>query len=162
MTENKGHIHEYLGITIDYSIAGKVVFTIFDYLEELIVKADEDLKNSCLYYPGNNQLVKVDKDLTRLLPKNAELFHRHVGRLLFASKRARPDIQVCVIFLYTQVKSPTEQDYKKLGRVISYLKETIHFPLVIGADKSGTLTWNIDASFAVHPDGKSHTQAFLT
>ena len=33
LTENKGFIHEYLGITIDYSIAGKVVFTMFDYLE---------------------------------------------------------------------------------------------------------------------------------
>ena len=32
------------------------------------------------------------------------------------------------------------QDYKKLGRVISYLKETVHLPLVIGADDSGTLT----------------------
>ena len=32
-----------------------------------------------------------------------------------------------------------EQDYKKLGRVISYVKETGHMPLVIGADDSGTL-----------------------
>ena len=63
-----------------------------------------------------------------------------------------------------KVKSPTEQDYKykKLRRVISYLKETVHLPLVIGADDSGTLTWNIDASFAVHPDCKSHTGPCLT
>ena len=33
---------------------------------------------------------------------------------------------------------------------------------MIGADDSGTLTWNIDASFAVHPDCKSHTGACLT
>ena len=83
MTENKRLIHEYLGITINYLIAGKVV--------------------------------------------------------------AAPDIQACVAFLCTQVKSPTEQDYKKLGRVISYLKEIVHLPLVIGADNSGTLTWNVDA-----------------
>ena len=94
--------------------------------------------------------------------KNAELFHQHVARLLFASKRARPDIQVCVAFLCTRVKSPKKQEYKKLSKVISYLKDTVHLPLVIGANNSGTLTWNIDASFAVHPDCKSHTGACLT
>ena len=69
---------------------------------------------------------------------------------------------MCGAFLCTRVKSPNEQDYKKLGKVFSYLKETVHLPLVIGADNSGTLTWNIDASFAVHPDCKIHTGACLT
>ena len=99
----------------------------------MIVEANEDLKNSCSYYPGNDQLFKVDYDSPSLPIKDAELFHRHIARLLFASKRARPDIQVCIAFLCTQVKSPTEQDYTKLGRVISYLKETVHLSLVIGA-----------------------------
>ena len=81
---------------------------------------------------------------------------------MFASKRTRPNIQVCVAFLYTHVKVPTEQDYKKLGRVSSYLEETVHLPLVIGVEDSGSLTWNTDASFAVHPYCKSHTGACLT
>ena len=104
----------------------------FDYLKDVIVEAAEDLKNSCSYYPGNNQFFKVDYDSPSLPPKDTELFHCHVARLLFASKRPRPDIQVCVTFLCTRVKSPTEQDYKKLGRVVSYPKETVHLPLVIG------------------------------
>ena len=84
-------------------------------------------------------------------------------RLLFANKRARPDIQVCVAFLSTRVKSPTEQDYKKVGKVVSYLKEKVHLSLVIvGLDNSGRLTWNINASFTVYPDCKSHTGAYLT
>lgn len=85
-----------------------------------------------------------------------------MARLLFASKRARPDLQVCVAFLCTRVKAPTSEDYIKLGQVITYLSEKIHLPLVIGADSSGTMTWNVDASFAVHPDCKSHTGASLT
>ena len=123
-------MHKYLGITIDYLIAGKVVFTMFDYLEDVIVEAAQDLKNSRSCYPGNNELFKVDDDSPRLLPKDAELFHCHVARLLFASKRARPNIQVYVAFLCTRIKSPMEQDYKKHGRVISYLKETVHLPLL--------------------------------
>ena len=53
-TEVKGLVHEYLGIIIDHSVSSKVVFTMFDYLEDVIVETDEDMKNSCLYYPENN------------------------------------------------------------------------------------------------------------
>ena len=42
------------------------------------------------------------------------------------------------------------------------MKETVHLPLVVDTDDSMTLTWNIDASFAVHPDYKSHTGGCLT
>ena len=84
--------------------------------------------------------MKVDHNSPSLSPKDAELFHRHVARLLFASKRARPDIQVCVAFLCTRVKSPMEQEYKKLEKFISYPKETIHLTLVVDVDNSGTLT----------------------
>ena len=31
----------------------------------------------------------------------------------------------------------------------------------MGADESGNMVWNIDASFAVYPDCKSHTGAVL-
>ena len=60
LTENKGLAHEYLGITTDYLIPHKVVFTMFDYLEDVIVEANENLKNSCLYYPRNDSHMKVD------------------------------------------------------------------------------------------------------
>ena len=123
LTENKGMVHEYLGITIDYSIPHKVVFTMFDYLEDVIIEASQDLKNSCSYYLGNDSLIEVDKNSPRLPTKNADFFHRHVARLLFVSQRARPDIKVYVAFLCTRVKAPIEQDYKKLGKVISYLKK---------------------------------------
>ena len=139
LAQNKGLVHEYLGITIDYSVPHKVVCTTFDYLEDVIVEASEDLKNRRSYYPGNDSLMKVDEDALKLPTNDADLFHRHVARLLFASKRARTDIQVCVAFLCTRVKGPIEQDYKKLGRVISYLKETVHLPLVVRADDSGRL-----------------------
>ena len=95
----------------------------FDYLEDVIVEVNEDLKNNCSCYSGNDQLFKVYYDSPSLPSNNEELFHRHVTRLLFASKRARPVNQICVAFLFTRAKAPTEQDYKKLGRVINYLKK---------------------------------------
>ena len=120
LTENKGLVHEYLGITIDYSISRKVVFTMFDHLEDVIIEADKDLNNRQLYYPGNYSHMKVDYNSPSLPTKDAKLIHRYAARLLFASKRARLDIQVCIAFLCTRVKAPKEQDYKKLGKVIRY------------------------------------------
>ena len=140
LAETKGLVHEYLGITIDYLLPGKVVFTMFDFLEDIIVEAPDDLKKSRLFYPGNDRLLfKVNPESPKLSQKQAELFHRIVARLLFASKQARPDIQVCVAFLCTRVKLPSEEDYEKLGRVITYLMNTIHLPLIIGADDSGSM-----------------------
>ena len=47
----------------------------FDYLEDVIVEAADDLKNSCSYYPGNDQLMRVDYDSPSVSLKDAELFH---------------------------------------------------------------------------------------
>ena len=112
-------------------------------------------------YPANDNLFKVNKDLVRLSNHWSDLFHQVTAQLLFAAKRAQPDLQVCVAFLCTQVKDARKEDYGKLGQVIKYLKDTIHLPLIVGADKNENMVWNIDTSFAVHPDCKSDSGAVL-
>ena len=42
------------------------------------------------------------------------------------------------------------------------MRATIHLPLIVGTDGSGTMVWSIDASFAVHMDMKSHTGYCMT
>lgn len=64
--------------------------------------------------------------------KKADFVYRITAKLLFAWKRACPDIQVAVAFLCTKVKAPNESDYMKLANVIQYIKRTIHIPLVLG------------------------------
>ena len=117
-------IHDYLGLRIDYSLPGKVVFSMFEYLEDIIMEAPADLKPNNCNYPCNANLFQVDETSPRLDPTTAELFHRLVARLLFAAKRSRPDIQLSVAFLCSCVKNPTEEDYRKLGRVIGYIQKT--------------------------------------
>ena len=53
-------------------------------------------------------------------------------------------------------------DWKKLGRLVRYIRAAIHLPLILGSDGSGNMVWSIDASFAVHMDMKSHTGYCLT
>ena len=52
-----------------------------------------------------------------------------------------------------------EDDWKKLKRVLAYLKETINDYRILGINRNNILdmiTW-VDASYAVHEDMKSHT-----
>ena len=80
-----------------------------------------------------------------------------VMKAMFVCKRARPDIQPAVAFLATRVKGPTDQDYKKLVWMMEFLKHTKKDVLTLQADDSQSSEWWVDASFAVHPDYKSHT-----
>lgn len=80
-----------------------------------------------------------------------------VAKMLFLSKRARPDIQQAVSFLTMRVKSPDRDDHKKLGRVVRYLRKFPKLPLILEADNTRVIKWWIDASFAVHHDMRSHT-----
>ena len=40
--------------------------------------------------------------------------------------------------------------------------DIIHVPLIMGDDDSKTLVWNVDVSYAVHNDMKSHTEVSLS
>jgi hypothetical protein len=90
------------------------------------------------------------------------MFHHNVAKLPFLCKRARPDIQTAVSFLCTRVKSPDVDDYKKLRRVMQYLRHTIDLSLTLEADNTKVMKWWIDASFGVHSDMRSHTGGVLT
>ena len=157
-----GTVHDYLGMTIDYSIKNKVKFYMFDYIEQILSEVDPTLMTGSCRTPATANLFKINENGTKLSTKDADAFHRNVARLLFLSKRARPDIQTAVAFLCTRVQSPDVDDNNKLGRVMRYLRETIFLPLVIGWDGTGNFYWSVDASFAVHNDMKSHTGGVLT
>ena len=90
-----------------------------------------------------------------------KLLHHYAAWILFVYKMVRINLQVGVAPIYTLLKPPIEQDYKKLGRGISYLNENIYLPLLIVANNNGTLTLYIDTSFPVRLDCTSHTGVCL-
>jgi hypothetical protein len=67
-----------------------------------------------------------------------------------------------VAFLCTWIKSPDVDDWKKLKRVMKYLRGTVDLPLTLEAGDMSVLKWWIDASFATHDGMKSHTGVMLT
>jgi hypothetical protein len=66
-------------------------------------------------------------------------------------------VQTAVAFLCTRAKAPDVDNYKKLGWTMMYLKGTLNMPLTLEADECNVVKWWVDASFAVHPDMRSHT-----
>jgi hypothetical protein len=156
-----GVIHDYLGITIDYSERDRVKFTMYDYLEDILAEMPNDM-NGTAPTPASDNLFDVDEESPLLNEKESDFFHRTTARLLFAAKRARPDLRFGVAYLCTRVKAPSQSDYRKLTWVIKYLRLTISIPLVLGWDGTGQLKWSVDASIAVHKDMRSHTGAVLT
>ena len=60
-------------------------------------------------------------------------------------------------FLWTRCKEPDEDDWGKLKRVLKYLCSTMHMKLCLSVDNRHTLTWWLDASYAVHWYSRSHT-----
>jgi hypothetical protein len=107
-------------------------------------------------------LFKVNGKSNQLNPELREKFHTIVAKGLFVTKRARQDIQPGIAFLCTRVQHPTEDDWKKLRRMIQFLKGTEKEVLTLKADDSHVIKWHVDASFAVHEDFKSHTGATMT
>jgi hypothetical protein len=156
LTVTRGTTHDYLGMTLDYGVPGQVTIRMDDYVQDLLDEAPEDMLGTAAT-PAGEHLFTVTENPTYLDDPDAELFHHLTAKLLFLCKRARPDLQTAVAFLTTRVKRPDVDDYKKLGRVIKYLRGTPDLALTLEADNAHVVKWWADASFAVHTDMRSHT-----
>jgi hypothetical protein len=161
LTINRGLTHDYLGMTIDYSDKGKVKIDMKDYIKNILNELPVDMAGVAPT-PAANHLFDVNDEAEKLNDDQKEFFHHVVAQLLFLCKRARPDIQTAIAFLCTRVQKPDTDDYKKLCRVIKYLRKTISMPLRLEADSLNIAKWWVDASYAVHPDMKSHTGGVFT
>jgi len=72
---------------------------------------------------GGKAIVIAD-NCDKLDPASAILFHHITVQLLYLVKRTRPDLLLAISFLCTRVQEPDEDDWKKLGRCLRFLRET--------------------------------------
>ena len=69
-------------------------------------------------------LFVVDEACEKLEKPKADSFHSLVAKVLFATKRARPDTGTSVSFLTTRVKEPDRHDWTKLVHLMKYIRGT--------------------------------------
>ncbi len=85
-----------------------------------------------------------------------------MAKTLYVSKHARLDASTAIAFLTTRVRAPDIDDWRKLSHLMEYLRVDRLCPLIMSTDGSGVLMWYLNASFAVHPNMRSHTGGGLT
>ena len=89
--------------------------------------------------PAAVHLFEVDKNYAKLIEKDRSIFHSIVAKLLFVSKWARPDILVAMSYLTTRVSKADEDDWKKLKRLLQYLRSTIKLKMTLSADSMSSV-----------------------
>ena len=145
----------YLGMTIERDRDQKTsCISQHGCIEDLLIKYDaQDSKpvdNPCAYN------FMEDNDSSPECSKTA--FLSLCMSLMYIARMTRPDILFAISYLATKSSQPTEEHFQKLRRVLSYLKGTAGKKIVMTVSD---LTLNIyaDASYGIHHDGKSHTDA---
>jgi hypothetical protein len=157
----RGKVHDYLGMTLDFVTPGKVIVKMQDYNEEMLDELPPEFSGVATT-PAADHLFRVNPDAEKLSTELSDLFHHFTTKLLYLSKRARPDVQTTTTFFTTRAQAPDVDDYKKLNRIMAYLRGTIGLVLTLEADDLHIIKWWVDTSFAVHPDMKSHTSATMS
>jgi hypothetical protein len=120
----RGHKHDYLGMNLDYSKPGAVLFDMIPYIKKILHEFPEKI-TGVASSPAADHLLKIRAPSeARLLPdQQATAFYHTVAQLLFLS-RVRHDIQTAVAFLTTRVKAPDKDDWGKVKRLLKYLNGT--------------------------------------
>jgi len=157
LSTTQGKVLEYLGMTHDYMVAGKVKICMYEFkmLDELPTNMYRSAKT-----PAAGHLFNVNLEARKLPEVSAQIFHNLVAKLLYLSRCARQDIQTAVTFLCTKVQARDEDNYKKLARVMQYLCCTKEMTLMIAPGDNAQ--WWVDSSYAVHPDMHSQSGIVMT
>lgn len=161
LTITRGRIHEYLGMTVDFSVRGEVSFTQYDYIRKLLDSVPDNMKVDYRKTPAPEYLFKLHEEAQRLGAKDAEQYHTTVAKILWASQRSRPDIQLATGFHCTRVKDPTVHDWSKLEYLLGYINRTRFIPLIISVIADGATIY-IDGAHAIHPDTRGHSGLYVT
>ena len=125
-------------------------------IQEAIYWFEEDIPQSA-FTAANENLFVIEHDSLELSDEKSDKFHSVVAKLLYISKRERPDIKPTVAFLCTRVSQTTENDWKKLHRALTYLKGTIDDKRIRGASRLNSLVTWVDAAYTVYENMRSQT-----
>lgn len=158
ITEHRGHVHSYLGMTFNFGCPGKVAVTMEGYTNDLLAYAKV---NGTVTSPATHSLFSHNPADEQLGQDEKEQFHTLVAKLLYLAKRVRPDVLTAVSVLTSRVQQPTVVDRQKLDRILKYLNGNQHFGIILEKRFDHPLAF-VDASYGVHPDCKSQTGLFIT
>jgi hypothetical protein len=85
LTVNRGKIHDYLGMTLDFLEEGVVKIDMRDYVKKVLGEMPEDMDGTATS-PAAQYLLQVKEGVELLDKPKSEFFHATVAKLLFLCK----------------------------------------------------------------------------
>ena len=158
----------YLGCTWDFRSRGVVKIGQAGMIQDLVASRERTHKerNSLLkgnpHSPAAPFIYDHSPDSPLLCEDHARIFHRDVATALYLGNRTRPDIVLTLGELCKRVKAPTEEDDRKLDRLIAYLRSTRDRPLTLGCSTHPTVTVSVDAAYCNRDEKRSTTGMCIT
>ena len=168
----EGLVHHYLGVVIDFTDAPYITLNQTGMIEDIVSSTRAAIlaagtsgskvptqvgPRTTPKTPAAGYLFSVTEGKAPVSDELKTVFHTAVAKILFLANRTRPDVLTAVSFLTKRVLHPTAEDWEKLTRTLSYLEATKNLKQRLGATFPLCVRTYVDASFAVHPDMKSHT-----
>ena len=155
ITRKDGPIVNYLGMVFDLTVGGVAKVTMTGYVDDMLREMGT---SKGARTPATDGLFEVRPDALTVSEGLRVLFHRHVAKMLYLAKRARPDCLTAVAFLATRVTKCTVDDLAKLDRLMKYVWATRERGVMFAPGEKGiVVSVLIDAAYGVHADGRSHT-----
>ena len=146
-------------MSLDYSEKNKLKIDMKDYIDSMIEEFSHEIKIQTVT-PWSDKLFKVNNSVKKLDETRKATFHTYTMKAMLLCKGERLDVELAVIFLSTRTRKNEESDWLKMLHMMRFLKGTRNYILTLEVNDSQTLYWYNDATFAVHPDMKSHTGFF--
>jgi len=108
--------------------------------------------------------ISISSDVDSLIAASPSLsssgitmYQARVGSLLYLATHTRPDILYATTFLARYTKSPTEYHFSLVNTLLEYVVSTKDLGLRFHSGEGIVLYASSDASYACHPDRKSHS-----
>ena len=112
--------------------------------------------------PAPRHLRETNDDCEKLTIIKSEAFHLIAAKILHVIKRARPYLETAVNRMCTRVSKSDLDFWKKLRRVISFIKVTIDDKRIICTKSLSAIFIWVNTAHAVNPDMKSQTGGTMT
>ena len=156
-----GTKHTYVGMDVEFPGDATVEMSMQLYLNEAIEMFPDELTKD-VTTPATDYIFDVNHDCPKLPEDKRELFHKIVAKFLYVTRKGCPDIFVAISFLTSRVGCADNDDWKKLARLLKYIRCMIDMKLKLSAKSLTTSKWLVDASYGVRDECKSQAGVALT
>lgn len=152
-------LSSFLGFQIERTSADHILLHQSSYISKLVKRYTEDLST---LKPHRSPISPSKDHITSGTPlPKSKPYNQLVGSLLYAATCTRVDIAFPVGKAGRALKSPTENDWALLERIVGYLNATPDFGLSYRADRQEGLITYCDADFAADEKTARSTTGFV-